>query len=72
VIAQPLPGGLELELIMVNDGSRDDSWNIIKSLPAKYPHATFQLINKTINEGKGATGWLCQSYRRYYSYSRCR
>ena len=30
VIQQPLPGGLERELILVNDGSKDDSWNVMK------------------------------------------
>jgi glycosyltransferase involved in cell wall biosynthesis len=54
VIQQPLPGGLERELILVNDGSKDDSWNVMKSLPAKFPEIRFELINKTVNEGKGA------------------
>jgi len=54
VIRQPLPGGLERELIIVNDGSRDASWDVMKSLPDKYPQVTFHLINKTINEGKGS------------------
>jgi glycosyltransferase involved in cell wall biosynthesis len=54
VIAQPLPGSLERELILVNDGSRDASWNVMQSLPNKYPEIRFQLVNKTVNEGKGA------------------
>ena len=54
VIAQPLPGGLEKELILVNDASRDNTWNIMQSLPGKFPSVKFQLINKTVNEGKGA------------------
>jgi glycosyltransferase involved in cell wall biosynthesis len=54
VMQQPLPGGLERELILVNDASQDDSWNVICSLPAKYPRIRIQTINKPVNEGKGA------------------
>jgi glycosyltransferase involved in cell wall biosynthesis len=54
VIAQPLPCGLERELILINDGSKDSSWNIMQSLPDKFPGIRIQLINKTVNEGKGA------------------
>jgi glycosyltransferase involved in cell wall biosynthesis len=54
VIAQTLPGGLERELILVNDASSDNTWNIMQSLPDKFPSIRFQLINKKINEGKGA------------------
>ncbi|MGD0278800.1 MAG: glycosyltransferase family 2 protein [Smithella sp.] len=54
MISQPLPGGLERELILVNDASQDGSWEIMQSLPSKFPRIRFQLINKTVNEGKGA------------------
>ena len=54
VMRQPLPGGLERELILVNDASSDDSWNVLCSLPAKYPQTQIQTINKPVNEGKGA------------------
>jgi len=54
VVAQPLPGGLEKELILINDASQDNSWNIMQALPEKFPSVTMQLINKTVNEGKGA------------------
>ena len=54
VIAQPLPGNLERELILVNDASQDATWNIMRSLPDKFPSIRFQLINKPVNEGKGA------------------
>jgi glycosyltransferase involved in cell wall biosynthesis len=54
VIAQTLPGGLERELILVNDASSDNTWNIMQSLPDKFSSIRFQLINKQINEGKGA------------------
>jgi glycosyltransferase involved in cell wall biosynthesis len=54
VIAQPLPSGFERELILINDGSRDATWQVMQSLPAKFPEIRFELINKTINQGKGA------------------
>ena len=54
VIAQPLPGGLERELILVNDASQDATWDIMRSLPDKFPLIRFQLVNKPVNEGKGA------------------
>jgi len=54
VLAQPLPGGLEKELILVNDASQDNSWSIMQALPEKFPSVKMQLINKTVNEGKGA------------------
>jgi glycosyltransferase involved in cell wall biosynthesis len=53
VIAQPLPADLDRELILVNDGSGDNSWNIMQSLPDKFPSVKFQLVNKPVNEGKG-------------------
>jgi len=54
VIAQPLPCNLERELILVNDASLDNTWSIMQSLPDKFPSIKFQLINKRVNEGKGA------------------
>jgi glycosyltransferase involved in cell wall biosynthesis len=54
VIAQPLPGNLERELILVNDASQDATWDIMRSLPDKFPSIRFQLVNKPVNEGKGA------------------
>jgi glycosyltransferase involved in cell wall biosynthesis len=54
VINQPLPSGLGCELILVNDASRDGTWDVMKALPAKFPFIKFELINKTVNEGKGA------------------
>lgn len=54
VVNQPLPGGLEREIIMINDASTDASWNLMQDLPSKYPSASFRLINKSLNQGKGA------------------
>ena len=54
VVSQPLPGGLERELILVNDASQDRTWEIMQTLPSKFPKIRFQVIDKSINEGKGA------------------
>lgn len=53
VATQPLPGGLEREIIMINDASTDDTWQVMQSLPAKFPGVAFQMENKPVNEGKG-------------------
>ncbi len=54
VIAQPLPSGLERELILIDDGSRDATGEIMRSLPAKFPEIRFELIHNTENQGKGS------------------
>ncbi len=54
VVEQPLPGGLTREIIMVNDASRDNTWAIMQQIPALFPEATFKLLNKEQNGGKGA------------------
>ena len=54
VVTQPLPENLQRELILINDASDDNTWNIMQVLPDKYPLIKFQLINKAVNEGKGA------------------
>lgn len=53
-IRQPLPNGLERELILINDASTDGTQNIMASLPGKFPDIRLKLIDKTVNEGKGA------------------
>jgi glycosyltransferase involved in cell wall biosynthesis len=54
VVLQPLPGGLDREVILINDGSTDGTWQVMQSLPAKFPDTKFQVVNKPGNEGKGA------------------
>lgn len=54
VISQPLPGGLNRELILVNDGSTDKTWQVMQTFPEKFPGIEFQFVNKSKNEGKGA------------------
>jgi glycosyltransferase involved in cell wall biosynthesis len=54
VISQPLPAGLDRELILIDDGSQDCTWQMMQSLPVRFPEKRFQLIHKQKNEGKGA------------------
>ena len=54
VVDQPLPAGLTREIIMVNDASNDHTWDIMQQIPAHFPEVVFKLLNKTVNEGKGA------------------
>ncbi len=54
VAGQALPGGLHREIIMVNDASTDRTWEVMQSLPPQYPHIRFHMINKPVNQGKGA------------------
>ena len=54
VVEQPLPGGLVREIVMVNDASKDRTWDIMQQIPKMFPQVEFKLMNKTVNEGKGA------------------
>lgn len=54
VVEQSLPGGLTREIVMVNDASKDKTWEIMQQIPALFPHVPFKMLNKTVNEGKGA------------------
>jgi glycosyltransferase involved in cell wall biosynthesis len=57
VVEQELPGGLTREIIMVNDASKDKTWEIMQQIPGLFAHrsdVTFKIHNKTVNEGKGA------------------
>ena len=57
VIDQEIPGGLTREVIMVNDASKDRTWDIMQQIPALFSSRTdisFKILNKTTNEGKGA------------------
>jgi SAM-dependent methyltransferase len=53
VIAAPLPDGLRREIIVVDDGSSDDSAKIVAEFADKCP-AMIQLIQVKPNQGKGA------------------
>lgn len=54
VVNQPIPGGLKRQIVMVNDASKDRTWDIMQQIEKAFPEVQFILINKTVNEGKGA------------------
>ena len=52
VLEAPLPEGFELELVIVDDGSKDDSVNVVKRMQERYP-GRIRLICHPVNKGKG-------------------
>ena len=53
VLAAPLPEGLERELVIVNDGSKDETWEVMEGLAKENP-ATIKIFQQPVNMGKGA------------------
>jgi glycosyltransferase involved in cell wall biosynthesis len=57
VVDQPVPGGLAREIIMVNDASKDRTWEIMQQIPGLFAartDVTFKIVSERVNEGKGA------------------
>ncbi|MDP2897969.1 MAG: glycosyltransferase family 2 protein, partial [bacterium] len=52
VWAAPLPEGLEREVIVVDDCSRDGTWGVLQKLAGTYPR--LHLLRQGRNRGKGA------------------
>jgi len=52
VLAAPLPEELERELVVVDDCSRDGTWEILQRLAAREPR--IRLFRHEVNQGKGA------------------
>src|SRR4051794_36472144 len=52
ILAVPLPEGLDREVVLVNDGSRDRTWAIAQQLAAKHPQ--LRIFEQDQNRGKGA------------------
>ncbi len=49
-----IPGGLNREIICVNDCSKDNTGAVLDTLPAKYPDIKFVVFHQPVNQGKGA------------------
>jgi glycosyltransferase involved in cell wall biosynthesis len=54
VVEAPLPGGMTREIVCVNDHSTDGTAPKLDELPALFPDASFQIVHKPHNQGKGA------------------
>lgn len=54
VIAVKLKGGLEKEIILVNDCSSDNTRAVIKDYIDNHPETSFNFIEHKVNKGKGA------------------
>jgi glycosyltransferase involved in cell wall biosynthesis len=52
VLAAPLPEGLDRELVIVDDCSRDGTWQILEEFAAN--HGEIRLFRHEVNRGKGA------------------
>ena len=53
VLAAPLPAGIKREIIIVEDGSRDGTWDIAQQLAAETP-GVIRAFQQPRNMGKGA------------------
>ncbi|MCX6598963.1 MAG: bifunctional glycosyltransferase/class I SAM-dependent methyltransferase [Acidobacteria bacterium] len=60
VLAAPLPESLERELIIVDDCSRDGTWDILQRIAAVEPR--IKLYRHEVNQGKGAAIRTAISY----------
>lgn len=54
VIEVQLTGGMQKEIILVNDCSKDDTKGAIERYIAAHPQVEMQLYNHEVNKGKGA------------------
>ena len=52
ILDTPLPGGLAREIVLVDDCSKDSSWEIAHSLAEAYPQV--RIYRQPCNQGKGA------------------
>lgn len=53
VLAAPLPVGIEREILLVDDGSRDRTWSIAQELAREHP-GQVRIFQQIPNQGKGA------------------
>ncbi len=53
VLAAPLPAGIGRELVIVNDGSKDETWEVMERLAAEHP-GIIRIFQQPENMGKGA------------------
>lgn len=54
VLAAPLPEGIEAEIIVVNDASKDETAQKVSAFLMENPGLPVRLYNQPVNKGKGA------------------
>jgi glycosyltransferase involved in cell wall biosynthesis len=54
VATAPVPAGVTMEIVCVDDGSTDGTADILTQLPANYPSLPIRVLRQTANRGKGA------------------
>jgi len=54
VVQAPLPAGMQRQIICVNDCSKDGTSAKLAQLPSLYPQLDIKLMDKPVNQGKGA------------------
>jgi len=54
VVRAPVQPGVTLEIICVDDCSKDGTAKRLDELPALFPGAEFKIVHKPVNQGKGA------------------
>ena len=52
VISAPLPAGLEREIVIVDDGSQDRTWQVAQRIAEQHPEV--RIFQQPRNQGKGA------------------
>ncbi len=54
VVRAPLPAGLQRQIIIVNDASKDQTGARLDELAAMFPDVDIRVFHKPVNQGKGA------------------
>lgn len=54
VCRAPLPAGVTRDVVVVDDGSRDKTWDVLQTFCAAHPQFPVRLFRQQPNQGKGA------------------